>query len=256
MNRTSKGMDARVLSVALASILGLFMLSTGEVRAQVTDDSTGEPRTIRVSGVGEVRVQPDLATVQFGVETTGATAQEAGQANATAMDRVIRALVDSGISRENIRTSGYSLYPEYAREQPRESSEVQTPRIVGYRAMNQVAVRTTDLEGVGRLIDIGLQAGANRMNGLSFEVQDAQAAQAAALQRAVETARASAETMANALGVTLGPVLDASTGSDPVRPVYRVASEMAMDAYGAAPTPIQPGEQAVTANASLIFAIQ
>lgn len=247
---------ARRTGLALASAMAIAAVAAGDLMGQV-GERVGEPRTIRVSGVGEVRVQPDLATVQFGVETTGATAQEAGQANATAMDQVIRALTEAGVSRENIRTSGYSLYPEYAQQQQRPSSEQEAPRIVGYRAMNQVAVRTTDLEGVGRLIDVGLQAGANRMHGVYFEVQNGAAAQADALRRAVDAARGSAETMAAALGVTLGPVLDASTSSEPVRPLYRMASErMAMDAYGAAPTPIEPGEQTVTATASLIFGIQ
>ncbi len=248
--------SARRSGLTLASVLAITAVAAGSVMGQV-GERPGEPRTIRVSGVGEVRVQPDLATIQFGVETTGATAQEAGQANAAAMDRVIRALTDAGVSRENIRTSGYSLYPEYAQQQPRPTSEPETPRIIGYRAMNQVAVRTTDMERIGRLIDVGLQAGANRMHGVSFEVQNGDAAQSEALRRAVDAARRSAETMASALGVRLGPVLDASTSSEPVRPLYRMAAErMAMDAYGAAPTPIEPGEQTVTATASLIFGIE
>ncbi len=245
--------------LGLTIAAGMLLMSTaGELMAQVAGDRPVDARTIRVSGVGEVRVQPDLATVQFGVETTGATAQEAGQANATAMDRVIRALTEAGISRDDIRTSGYSLFPEYAQQQqPRPAGEPETPRIVGYRAINQVSVRTTDLDGVGRLIDVGLEAGANRMHGVSFEVVDGEAAQAEALRRAVEAARSSAQTMADALGVGLGPVLDATTSSDPVRPVYRMAAESrAMDAFGAAPTPIEAGEQTVMATAALVFQIQ
>src|SRR5688500_11323256 len=72
------------------------------------------PRTIRVSGVGEATAKPDLATVNFAVETTGRTAQEAGQQNAALMDRVIRALLAAGVERDDIATSNYSLYPEYA----------------------------------------------------------------------------------------------------------------------------------------------
>jgi uncharacterized protein YggE len=224
--------------------------------AQAPVTNVIDARTIRVSGVGEVRTEPDLATVQFAVETTGTTAQEAGQANADAMDRVIQALVGAGIRREDVRTSGYSLYPEYA-QQPRTPESMEPPRIRGYRASNEVSVRTTDLARIGRLIDVGLEAGANRMNGVYFELLDSQAAESQALERAVGSARAAAQTIANALGVRLGAVLDASTNSEPPRPMYRAVAErdMAMSAM-AAPTPIEPGEQTVRAMASLVFEIE
>jgi uncharacterized protein len=235
------------LAAGLATVQSAFAQpATGTVR---------EARTIRVTGTGEVRVEPDLATVQFAVETTGTTAQQAGQANADAMDRVIRALTGAGIRREDIRTSGYSLFPEYV--PPSRGFEDEPPRIRGYRAMNQVSVRTTELARLGQLIDVALEAGSNRLNGVFFEVRDPRRAQADALRRAVEDARTAAETIALALGVALGPVLDASTNADPVRPVFRVMAEAAMDSrMAAAPTPIEPGEQTVYATASVVFQIQ
>lgn len=233
-----------------------FALAAGAapLAAQLGSERVVDARTIRVSGVGEIRAVPDLATLQFAVETVGATAQDASRENAQAMDRVIQALLGAGIRREDISTSGYSLYPEYA-QVPR--GETEPPRIRGYRASNQVGVRTTQMDRLGQLIDVGITAGANRLSGISFEVRDAQAAQAQALERAVNNARASAETIARALGVTLGPVLDASTMSDPIRPVFRAQAQaaMSMDMAAAAPTPIEPGEQTVHASASLVFQI-
>ena len=239
----------------MGGLIGTLGVMPMSLKAQ-NPDRFVDARTIRVSGVGEVRVEPDLATAQFAVETTGATAQAAGQENAQVMDRVIRALTSAGVRREDIQTSGYSLYPEYIQE-PRGNGQMEVPRIRGYRASNQVSVRTAEIEQVGRLIDIGLEAGANRLNGVYFEVRDSQAAQADALEQAIGNARGAAETMARALGVTLGPVLDASTNTDPVRPVFRMASDMAArESFAAAPTPIEPGEQTIHASASLIFQIQ
>jgi uncharacterized protein len=209
-------------------------------------------RTIRVSGLGETRVQPDEAQIMFAVETRGPTAQAAGRENAQVMDRVIAALVSAGIPRADLETRGYALHPEYAHDEGRRE-----PRITGYRASNQVLLRTTQLDRTGSLIDTALQAGANRMDGISFRLRDTAPAQAAALRSAVEAARASAQTIAAALGVQLGPILDASTTTDPIRPFPvmqargAVMQEMAMDA----PTPIQPGEQTVHARISLIYSI-
>ncbi|MEX2584629.1 MAG: SIMPL domain-containing protein [Gemmatimonadota bacterium] len=224
--------------------------------AQIGTPLVTDQRTIRVSGVGEVSADPDMASVQFAVETTGATAQEAGGENADLMDRVIGALMEAGVSRDDIETTGYSIYPEYAR--PPRGAEDEPPVIRGYRASNQVSVETADLEGVGALIDAGLAAGANRLSGVSFELRNSTAAKAAALREAVEEARNAANTIASTLGVQLGQVLDASTSAEPVQPVFRVLAResMQMDAPAAAPTPIVPGEQTVRAVASVVFAIQ
>ncbi len=239
---------------AVAMMAATFVV-VGAAAAQDQSGAGGPPRPIRVSGTGEVQVKPDMATIQFAVETTGTTAQEAAEANADAMDRVIQALRGAGVANDDIRTSGYSLYPEYA-IQPRDDPNA-PPQIRGYRASNQVTVRSTNLDGLGQLIDVGLAAGANRMSGVSFELRDSEAARAAALREAVLAARASAETIASALGVTLGAVLDASTSADPVRPVmqYEMAFDMRMSA-AAPPTPIQAGEQTVRAVASIIYEIQ
>ncbi len=212
-------------------------------------------RTIRVSGMGEVRVKPDLATVQFAVETTGTTAEEAGAANASLMERVIATILGSGVVRDDVRTSGYSVYPEYA-STPRDDG-MQPPQIRGYRAMNMVSVRTTNLDRVGALIDAGLRAGANRLHGVSFELTNSKAAEAQALEVAVGEARTAAETMARALGVQLGDVLDASTSADMARPYFRAAAQdMAMSMGSAAMTPIEAGEQTITASASVVFEIR
>lgn len=245
----------RVLSRAL---LAGAMMMTGATGAlgQVATGATYDARTIRVSGIGEFRAQPDLAMAFFAVETTGETAQDAATQNAERMDRVIQALRAAGVPRDDIQTSDYSLYPEYAREN-RVSPEAQTPRIVGYRATNQVSVRTRDLAGIGELIDAGLAAGANRLNGVSFQIENSNSAQAEALARAVADARTDAETIASALGVRLGRVLDASTAAQPIMPLYRARFDT-MEAQSAAPpppTPIEPGMQTVTATASLVYEI-
>ena len=130
------------------------------------------------------------------------------------MDQVIQALVEAGVPRDNIETQNYSLYPEYSPppgpEQPGEE-----PRIRGYRAINTVTAEVDDLERVGPLIDVALQAGANQLQSVRFSLRNPDEAQRSAMRRAVQEAQESAETIADALGVALGPVLDASTTAEP-----------------------------------------
>ena len=238
------GRGGGVLALVTAALAGSVM--TANSQEVVMHGARG----IEVSGVGEVQVAPDQATLNFAVETNAPTSQEAARQNAELMERVIAALVAAGVPRPEIETRNFSVHPVY--ESQRNNEE---PRIREYRVMNQVTLDTRELAQVGALIDAGLAAGANRVDGLSFGLSDTQAAEAEALRDAVNRARASAEAMAQALGVPLGRLVHASTSANPVRPMVGYASmRMEAAAMDMAP-PIQPGEQTVHAQVTLLFEI-
>lgn len=236
---------------ALLALAALAAASARSLSAQEVMMMPGGSRGIEVTGVGEVEVSPDEAHLNFAVETSAPTSREAAQQNAERMEQVIAALVAAGIPREEIETRNFSVYPEYITDDRGE-----TPRVRGYRVTNQVSLKTARLDAVGTLIDAALNAGANRVDGISFGLSDPQAAEAEALAKAVQRARASAETIAQALGVPLGQILRASNSTDPVRPVMMMNARMdvAESAQGFA-TPIQPGDQTVRARVLLVFAI-
>ncbi|HYO59040.1 SIMPL domain-containing protein [Archangium sp.] len=211
-------------------------------------------RTIRVEGTGEVKVAPDEAFIDLAVETQAPTAKVAAEENARKMDQVIAALVQAGIARKEIETRNYSVFPEF---QPQTRPD-EVPKLRGYRVSNQVEVHVRELSRVGPLLDTALGAGANRVDSVRFGLSKPEAVQGEALRNAVERARQSAQVLASALGVRLGPVLDASTVSEPQRP-FPVAARFEMARAGGAAdvtTPIQPEEQTVLATVTLVFAIE
>jgi len=251
---------AWIFRAAAAAGAALFFLTgySADVAAAQQPGAAPQQRVIRVTGMGEVRTTPDIAHIDLAVETTGTTARAAGEQNAQAMERVIRALTGAGVPRTDIQTRGYTLFPVYAQQerppvQPRPGGAPEEPRIVGYRANNTVSVRTQDVARVGALIDAALGAGANRMHGLRFSIRDAEGAQNQATRQAAERARRTAESIAAALGVRLGAVVEATTSADMVRPF--VQYERSMDMAMAAATPVEPGEQTVSATVSVVFAI-
>lgn len=201
---------------------------------------------IVTSATGEARVTPDRAHVMLGVQTRAATAAQAGGDNAAKTRAVIDAIKKRGIPAGQIVTSEYTLYPEYDhREPPREAP--QTPRVIGYVANNTVRVEVRQLDQVGAVIDAALAAGANMVNAIQFYASNVDAARRTALAEAVSRARADAEALASAAGGSLGPLLELSTQSPPVRPLYAAERLMRMDAAGAgAQTPIEPGQQTLT----------
>lgn len=205
--------------------------------------------TIGVTGRAEVAVKPDLATLLLGVETRGKTAAEAQEANAERMDKVMETLKRLGIPAKQIQTSGFTVETEY-------NYESNKRELIGYRVLNQLTVRTTDLEKVGTLIDEAVRAGANQVHGVQFGLQDDQAAQAQALKLATANAKAKAMAIAQGLGIQLGRVMAASDETVEVRPfvVAREAKAVKL-AADAASTPIAPGEVKVTAAVQVHFAL-
>ncbi|HLT28939.1 MAG TPA: SIMPL domain-containing protein [Myxococcaceae bacterium] len=204
--------------------------------------------SIHVSGTGEARAPSDEATFYVAVETEGETAKDAGEANAKRMNVLRSALLNAGLTDGEMKTGSYNVYPVYGKQ---DGPEPRKPTIMGYRATNQLSVKTLKLDQLGSFIDQALVAGANRVENVQFGLSNPEAAQAEALQDAVKRARASAEVIARSLGVKLGDIIEASTVTDPVRPMVMAFAR----SESMASTPIDPGEQTVTAQVQLRFAI-
>jgi uncharacterized protein YggE len=232
------------------TIAGLVLgLSSLPVTALAQDQAES---VVTVSGRGSVEAEADRARVFLAVETEAESAQDAAAANADAMTAVTAAVRAAGEDAEGFRltTSGYGLNPRYASE----AGDSRT-RIVGYTARNTLEVTVDEVDRVGALIDAGLGAGANRVAGLNFEIRDPEPLRTEALREAVRLARAEAETMADALGMTLGPPLDVQGGAEDRYPVVRTYQESnAMQLRAApAPTPIESGPLTVSANVTIRF---
>lgn len=238
----------RMMETTLAAAAVALLAFVSQAGAQMPHAG---PPSIRVTGTGEVRATPDQATADFGVETVAATAREAAAQNAQRMEQVIAALVRAGVPRERIETRDYNVFPEH---DPRPQMEGGEPRIRGYRVMNTVSATTHEVGRVGGLIDAALGAGANRVHGVRFGLRDPQRYRAQAIAEAARRARADAEALASAMGVTLGQAREASTADVAHGPPIMMERLQAADVGLAnAPTPINPGEQVIRATVTIVY---
>jgi uncharacterized protein YggE len=169
---------------------------------------------------------------------------QAGEKTVTITAAQLQLLLSPGLE---LSTFGYSLQPEYATD----PSRVRT--IAAYSVNNNVGATITDVDAVGRLIDVAIGAGANRVSSITFSASDTEQARALALAEAVRSARAEAQVIAESLGYRLGAPLEIHGGAQ--RPTPRPMADFAMRAMQAAPTPIEAGDQAVTANVTIRFAL-
>ena len=204
------------------------------------------PRVITMGGHGEMRATPDTAMLSAGVSTEGATAAAALSANNSRMQAVIAAIKKLGVPDKDVRTSNFSVSPQYA------NPNNETPRVTGYQASNQVDVRLEDVTKLGTALDALVTAGANQMHGVSFLIRNDAELLSQARAAAVTEARAKAETFAKAAGVSLGAILSISEGGSPAPRPFYAAAPMAM----AKAVPVAMGEQSVSADVTIIWEIK
>ncbi len=196
--------------------------------------------TLDVAGTGRIKVAPDEATVHLGAITEGKTASEAVDANAKRTHAVVEAV--SAQPNHGVTTSGLAVGPiiEYDA-----SSHV---RIVGYRATNNVTVKTK-IGYAGQIYDAGIRAGANESSGISFGLRDETTFRQSALELAVKAAYSEARIVAKTAEIELEGPESISIESGGGHIVYR-ANSMERSAPA---TPVIPDDMTITASVRVVF---
>ena len=198
------------------------------------------PSTIEVMGKATIMVMPNMATLSFAVETSATTAKQAAGENARKSNKLLNALKEVAAKEVKIKTSGFNLTPIYDKD-----SRLR-PR--GYRARNSVLLETKSIDKLGTFIDEASRVGVSRIGSLSFSTDRDEELRKEAAVKAVQQARAMAEDLAKAAGLTIKRIIKISySPGGPVRP-YR------MEAMAAAVrTPIEAGEMKIEESAYVVF---
>jgi len=206
--------------------------------------AAGEPPSLQVTGVGEVRVAPDTARVLLGFSARAPQAAAAYEQTAATLNQVVRALVQAGVPTEMMQTQEVALQPIYRPPDGERAGD-----LAGYEASATLSVTLLDLGRVGALIDVAVSAGANRVLGVEFTVQNRQPAEAAALAQAVQDAQRQAVVLARSLGLGLGPVwqVESLPGAPPEPYFARTFAEA---------VPVLPGQVAVARRVRVVYRIQ
>src|SRR5512135_3235024 len=89
-------------------IIGLLLAALLSACAPTNEKN---PRTINVTGSGQVNIAPDIAYITLGVHTEGASAADAVTENNAAAQKLIDTLKAAGVAAEDIRTTNFSIYP-------------------------------------------------------------------------------------------------------------------------------------------------
>jgi hypothetical protein len=233
------------MSIRTILLAGLLAVAALPVTTALADEPV--PRTVSVSGQGEVSAEPDLAHVTLGVQARRPTMAEARKEVATTVDRVLALCKDLKVDPKFVNATRVQVQPDYSWDE-RNRKQV----LLGYIVSRQVQVELRDLDQLGPLIERAVSAGVNQVSDPMLDSTQRKQLERQAMTLAVQDARLNAETLAQAAGVGLGPVRAMSSGAPPIMPLYRSKMVMA-DAAAAPPAPegsYAAGEMKFNANVS------
>jgi uncharacterized protein YggE len=217
----------------------------------VAETASALPRTITVVGEGTVKIKPDIAKANIGVEVIESTVKEASKGARDTMEAVLEALKQQGVGEKDIQTSGFSVWTErpYGSEGPADE--------LLYHVSNQVAVTIRDLDTVGTVLGSAIEAGANNIYGVTFSLADPSQVESSARKEAVADAQAKAKELATLNGVEVGDVVSVSevigSGGYYAGGIREAALSAGMGGGGG---PISPGELELTLQLQIVYTVE
>nr|WP_300094097.1 SIMPL domain-containing protein [Sedimentibacter sp.] len=200
-------------------------------------DNSSQQRTMILAGQGMVYATPDVAVIRLGVQTAGNNLLQIQSSNASTMQSIIQALQRMGIS--DVKTYQYSIDKVYDYEDGRQIDR-------GYSVRNIIEIRTNNIDMAGSIIDSSVNAGANIVDLITFDVSNREMYYQQALNMAVMNAVQKAKSISMNLGTGKNPIIVQITenSSFPVEPFRREL---------AASTPIVPGNLLIEAFVTTEF---
>lgn len=201
-------------------------------------DNNLHNKIMTLAGHGEITLAPDTVVIRLGVQTTGENLSQIQADNARKSQAIIQALQRMGIT--DIKTFQYSIDKVYDYEDGRQIDK-------GYSVRNILEISTNNLEAAGNIIDAAVNAGANVVDLISFDISNKDYYYQQALNMAILNAMQKAKSITINLGLSSTAVPIKIVENTPITfiPVQRE--------FAAAPTPIMPGTIKIEANVTVDF---
>jgi uncharacterized protein YggE len=237
---------ATVLLVALIFVLVFWARNLYKQNYYIGKNPQTD-RTITISGEGKVTAIPDIATVALGMQNTSMNIQDAQKKNSDTINSLITQLTALGISKDDIQTTDYSIYPQYDY-----TSGGQV--LKGYTISQNVTVKIRKTDQVSAVLKIAGDLKLNQVGGLSFNIDQPETYRQQARILALQNAKVKAEALAQIMGVSLGKVISFSESSNTptVYPMYTDKAVSGIGGGGTEPS-ISAGSQDIIIDAAVVY---
>jgi hypothetical protein len=235
----------------VASVVLLFFIAS--LRVTLAEDNIPRPRLISVTGTSEINVAPDQVILNLGVECRDKVLAAAKAQNDARSKRVIVLASKAGIEPKDVQTSALQMNRTY--------SEERYPRFIGFDVSQTITMTLKDLSKYETLMTRLLEAGINRVDGISFQVGEARKCKDEARSKAMQAAKEKAVAMAAELGQTVGKPWEISEqdGENPFNSMSVMANTLG--GYANAPregkeSTVAPGQVAIRASVRVSFQLE
>jgi uncharacterized protein len=202
-----------------------------------------------VSGQAEVQAEPDRAFVTLGVESRKPRLDEARADVSRTVDSVLKLTRDLKIDQKLVRSTRINVQPEYSY-----GNDGRDRTLTGYFVSRQIEVELRDLEKLGQLLERSTDLGVNQLGDPRLDSSKRRDLEREALAKAVEDARANAETIAKAAAGKLGPArtISATSGFQGPPPIPMRMKAMAAEASDASQS-YQSGQMSFSGNVQIEY---
>ena len=267
-NRVNIGVVIGVIFVLAFAVT--LTQSEKQVESQIIEDEIPEEliyewlkkydpseQIISVSGSATASSNPDTLIIVLGVESEAKTANESLSENSNSLNSVISSLSDSGISKDDIQTSNFLIYPLYDNIEDSNGNWQQI--INGYRVSNILSIQTEKIDSAGDIIDVAVSSGANRVNDVSFQLSDNKLEKISddLIADAINDATLKAEKALVPLKQKIVGVKSVVI-HDNVVPYYDSPMRASFDGFAESSmksSPIMSGDEEISTNVSVVFYI-
>jgi len=243
------------LAAVLLASLATAGCSTTPAQGAAAPPATAitHPATVRVQAEGSEEAVPDIAVLGMSVEVIEPSAGAARDLAARLTKAVIDELGRQGVEEDDIRTSRFSIDPDY--QYTNDGRRI----LIGYRVIHALAVTHRDLDTIGAVIDAASRAGGDALafNHIAFSHADPEPHRQAARRDAVDRLHRTARQLAEASNRELGPLLEISEEVSPdYGPFQSFSAGAAMLKSEAADTPISVGSDVIRITVRGVFALR
>jgi uncharacterized protein YggE len=243
-------------SLVFVGLAAALALSGCNVQGQADGASTDEAafrESISVSGFGEAIGEPDVASVELGVETEADNVSTAVELSNQTVERVTQALIDAGMAPTDIQSTNFSVW----REEGFDRLTGQPTDEVTFHVDSTVRIKVRDIDQISSMIQTGLDAGANNVFGLTFGIDETAELEAQARLQALDDAEDRAQQLADALGKTLGePVIVSELVAGSALGALVEANFFRPMGGGGGGPPLSPGELTVGVQVDVMYAVE
>lgn len=220
-----------------------------------------EIRQLNVTGEGKIAAKPDIAMFTASVVTQAKKVGDAQSENTKRSNAVLTFLKNKGIAEKDLKTIGYSVYPQYVYQSPvicspnSFCSPPKPPEISSYEVRHTIEIKIRDLNIVDDFLEGVVSSGANEVSSINFTLDNPEMAHAEARKKAIEDAKTKADVIARDMGVKLVRITGFSESGGPY-PIYAYSAKEG-GGFGGGGDTIAPqvasGEQEIISNVSITY---